>query len=414
MVGWTYSRAGLVHPHTAASDSGHVFGPYTVVCDVKVDDPFLRVDSLFVRASCVVSLSVLAFSFECAGCQYTARVVAYLGSSSTNVCYKLEVVSIQWIESVCIGRLPAHLKRRQPSKLVPRKPAKGKASKTARRATRRKQGGNPIGVGAGQVTRVVGRSFDTDVERVTLRFVDNVVVTAGAGAGALTIQRYGINTPRIPERSTMTGVSQGWANTIAKFSHYLCYGSKIRWQVSQLPGTTSSTTAAVRMVLFPRTEAGPALTSVADADVQKYAKSFQFAPSSSSTVPNASPYNRWTGRHAMTVSKIEGEPNLRQSSFEALTSSDPSLVPTWDFYFQDILASATDQPSFLFRVELEYDCVFWDRLTQVNALAEVPALCRRRDDSKEEKKAPQQRPSPLPLPSPPPGYVLVKRLSQLD
>jgi len=35
-----------------------------------------------VRATCEVSLNVLAFSSECASCQYTARAVAFLGIPS--------------------------------------------------------------------------------------------------------------------------------------------------------------------------------------------------------------------------------------------------------------------------------------------------------------------------------------------
>lgn len=253
-----------------------------------------------------------------------------------------------------------------------------------------------------------------------MRFVDNVVVTA-AGSGAIASQVYGIASPRVPERSTMTGVSQGWASCIAKFARYVCFGSRIRWQVTQLANATTLPTA-VRMVLLPSNNAGAALTSISDADVQKYSKSFGFPPLQNAIEPSASPYNRWTGSHAMTVSKIEGEANLRSASYEAVVASDPTLLPTWNFYFQDLLAAATANPSFLFRVELFYDVLFFDRVMQVNALESSSPFARIRGpetklgDAYETKVARDYTPVTPSTPvdaRPPAGWTLVRKVASL-
>jgi len=171
---------------------------------------------------------------------------------------------------------------------------------------------------------------------------------------------------------------------IAKYESYLCYGSTIRWNIQPvgIVALAAPTDAdAYQMVLYPlNSGASPVATNVTDAKVQKYSKYHLFPPNGPvSPVPSGvgSRFNEWIGRHSMTVAKLDGESDLRTSFYEANFNADPTRVCFWEFQFQDLLADVTSRRKFLFEIEIDYDVLFFRRLTQANALR-GPGLPRER------------------------------------
>jgi len=236
-------------------------------------------------------------------------------------------------------------------------------------------GKNPLSGGGGSTSRILSTQFQADAERVRLRFIDVVTVVPGTG-GQLYVQSYGVNTPRVPERTGSTGVAQGFGQYALRFARYCCLGSRISWRVTHLGDDASNSATAVRAVVAPVTSAGGSITSYSDAAVQKYSRRWayptQTGQASAAASPSTDPRNMWSGRHAMTVSKLEGQPMLRTSAYEALVSADPTNICTWRFTWADVNpnTSAASKPMLLFEVELEYDCVFFDRLQYPNTLEE--------------------------------------------
>lgn len=264
---------------------------------------------------------------------------------------------------------------------------------------------NPLSTGGSVVTRVPGSGFDSDAERVRLRFVDILHITASAASGQYVTQVYGVNTPRQPDQSGMTGEAQGFTEMAAKYNKYVTFSSRIRWIMQELPGGAAiNSVQSVAAALYPGSAGAGAVSSLADATVQKYSRRHDFPyRGAAGALPMANDFNQWLGSHFMSVQKIEGEPNLRQAGFESATSTNPTVIPVWVFAFQDQLADTTAKPSFLFNVFLEYDVLFFERKIQTNALVTklrrviAPVPC----ESVERKEAPV-----------PDGYVLVRRVAQ--
>lgn len=276
-----------------------------------------------------------------------------------------------------------------------------------RRTRKSRQGLNPVSGSGGTTTRVLGAQFQADAERVTLRFVDVVTVTPGA-AGGFYAQAYGLNTPRVPERTFFSGVAQGWSQYAARFKKYVCMGSSIRWAITHAGDAGSNGVPVIRAVMAPITAGGGSISGYSDAAVQKYSKKWAFptqAGSASATLTSsADPRNVWRGRHSMTVSKLEGEPVLRTAAFEALTTADPSVIDQWLFNWVDIYptTAAASKPVMIFEVEIFYDCLFFERIEYGNTFL-VRAVTT---EPAEEKKAPPPDASPCALDG---DLVLVKR-----
>lgn len=271
--------------------------------------------------------------------------------------------------------------RRKNKKTKPRQKGRGRVTRKTNRA-------NPLATGGPKTTVIKGLGFNTDATRVQLRFVDTVRISAGAASGAYILQQYGLNTPRVPERTGSTGVSQGWAAFTSQYAAYVCLGSRIRWQITEVGNFTPASQYMVRMVIWPTDNNGTVPSNIADADVQKYSKGHNFGlATTTSGTATGSPYNRWTGSHSMTLSKISGEVNVRQPAYEAGVSSDPTTIYTWNLAFQDLLADTTAKPSYVVRMEIDYDVLFFQRKEQVNALVGVPLRSVVLAPA-EEKKAP--------------------------
>jgi hypothetical protein len=278
------------------------------------------------------------------------------------------------------------------------------------RVTRKTNRGsfNPISTGAAVTVRVPSSGYQPEAERVTLRFVDILHLTAGAASGALVQQLYGLNTPRVPDRTGSTGTAQGWATLQSLYNNYVCYGSKVSWLMTQTtPGANPTGTMSVRAAVLPAPDGGFGGSSlVADMSVQRFARRWAFPDVVQTNISNplAGFTNRWRGRHRMQVAKIEGEPNLRTSSYEATTTTDPSRVCYWGFFFQDVLGDGTAKPSMIIEVLIEYDVLFFNRKAIGNSFS--PAFTRH--VVAEERKAPPQEASPRALDLEP-DVVLVKR-----
>jgi hypothetical protein len=278
---------------------------------------------------------------------------------------------------------------------------KGKSSPKGKRSPNRKNGKIVT-------LRVPGNGFDTDAERVTLKFTDQYLAVQGASGGAISSLLYGINTPRQPNRTSNTGVCQGWGSMTAKYGKYVCHGSTIKWRiVKHVPaqygslgglGNFATNSALVHAVCYPASSmAGSSIASVRNAAVQKYAAPrYEWAKegNSPSSADELNPRILWQGSMAMTPSKIDGEPSIRMPSYEAAVGSDPSLISLYAFVFQDVLSDVTYEGVFMVEVNLTYDVTFYERIAQVDALrAEMGPPLRmsvpqKKQVPKEESKTP--------------------------
>jgi hypothetical protein len=284
---------------------------------------------------------------------------------------------------------------------------KGKLSPKGKRSPNRKNGKKI------QTLRVPGIGFDTDAERVTLRYSDEYLLVQGASGGALTQILYGINTPRLPNRQFGAATAQGWANSAAKYTSYVCTGSKFKWRITRhnagsaygslgTLGTYPTNSVIVHGVVFPESSAGQALISVNAASVQKYAsKRYEWSlenegGSTSYSALEQNPRILWSGSMAMTPSKIDGEPMLRQSKYEALITADPTAVSNYVINLQDVLADTTFKGVFLVEVQMEYDVTFFGRMSQGDSLRSGPlvafvASTRKREPLERKEKEPARK-----------------------
>jgi hypothetical protein len=283
---------------------------------------------------------------------------------------------------------------------------KGKPSPKGKRSPNRKSGKIVT-------LRVPGNAFDTDAERVTLKFTDQYLAVQGASGGSISSLLYGINTPKQPNRTSNTGVPQGWASMIAKFGKYVCHGSTINWRITRHAagtsygslgtlGTTPTHSSIIQAVCYPAPfNTGSAVASVRDAAAQKYASvRYEWARETGSPtdVDNVgleqNPRIVWKGSMAMSPSKIDGEPNLRMPTYEAAVGSDPTAVSLYAFVFQDVISDATYEGVFLTEVTMTYDVTFFERLAQDDALKISPirplrmAVLQKKQVPKEESKTP--------------------------
>jgi hypothetical protein len=135
----------------------------------------------------------------------------------------------------------------------------------------------------------------------------------------------------------------------------------------------------------------------------------------------------WIGSHSMTVAKLDGEPNIRNSTYECAVTSHPGAICYWEFAFQDILADATWEGNFLMEVDIVYACHFFDRMVVADSSLESQEvrLCETRtavrskpEDAYETKQARPLLLQPV-TPStpvdarPPAGWTLVRKVASL-
>jgi len=283
-----------------------------------------------------------------------------------------------------------------------RKARKGGRCSKAKGATKRNN--------KAQITKVPGSGFDSDVLKCTLRYTDQFIFVQAASGGAQSSIQYGLNTPRLPNRGSGTATAQGWFSTIAKYERYLCTGSKIRWNITLVPATATSSlmgagafNVAVPVGVLAVNSTGSTGTgTVLVAAVQKYSSRRHDFPAIVSSANSESsgtnnPRQTWKGSHSMSVSKIDGEPNLRQSQYEATVTADPTAIPLWSFQIQDVLLDTTYKGIFMVEVFIEYDCIFWERIQQNNSLeqssvfrvAEVKSSAPFSSERKQESKSSQ-------------------------
>jgi len=332
------------------------------------------------------------------------------------------------------------------SSTLPKNRRKARPAKRARRAGRRKQSGN-MGSnmrGGRIVSQGVGRP---DEMRVRLRYTDDVILTLSGSAGTLQTWAYSLNNPRVCNINGSTGQPALWTQFAAEYGQFVCLGSRIRWRISQIPagiaygalgtkGAVPTNTGLISAVMLPVSSATGALSSIRGASVQEYSKRrFDFVPESKSLVNvDINPRVVWKGSHAMTTAKIQGEPNVRQSSYEAAVTASPATA-AWVFAFQDVTSDTAYQAVFHGEFDIEYDTIFFNKVALQNAQAPQPPLRDAftrgdipdlRRGYEEKKEAPLQKSFPLSamlcgpesaavsatrvMPVAPAGYVLVKSL----
>lgn len=290
-----------------------------------------------------------------------------------------------------------------------RKNKKGKSSPKGRgRATRKTKR-------AKQVTVVPGNSFEADAERVRLRYSDQYLVIQGASGGTLTNYPYKLNSLFNVNVNASAGTYQGTASLSAKFKKYLITGSRIRWQFRFMqPGGSYGALGALGVAptnsglfaatMYPVPTAMSTSTTLVNAGVQKYAvKRFDWPR----TVPvialqyeptQINPRETWSGRHSMSVAKLDGEPMIRQDAYEANFGADPARLQYWAFALQDLLADTTVKGVWLAEVDMEADVFAYERNNIGDVVAAGP-LCAIIASPQEEK---------APAPSSPDTHALVE------
>jgi hypothetical protein len=284
-----------------------------------------------------------------------------------------------------------------------RKKTKSKKGGKSKSKKGRASAGKTGAMGGKKMTKtvVVGSGFQSDTEVVKMRYTDEVLLTFGASAGAIGNLVYGINTPRLPCRIIGTETCQGWASQAAKYGKYVCTGSTLHWRATKLIagavygslnagnpiGVAATQSTLIHAVVYPVASGSTTSASIRDAAVQKYAsRRFEWpmnggvVPFSSSTPPQEglsdqnNPRMTWKGSMSMSPSKIDGEPNLRSSNYEAVTSADPTLVPTYVLAFQDIFLDITYEAVYSLEIDMVYDVIFFDRKDFANVLRVGPSL----------------------------------------
>lgn len=309
---------------------------------------------------------------------------------------------------------------------------KGKSSPKGRGHVARK---TSRGLGQGGKMQVVaGPQYVADTARVRLKYTDQTIYTIASSAGAMNSVSYTMNDPTQCNHTTAAGVPQGWATYSGQFQRFCVIHSHIRWRIRNLkPGDSFGSLGTLGVnpthsvlyggVLAPLPSTGALATTLAGAAVQKYASRRHDFPiagnlDGTSGFPDPSrtnPAEIWTGSRSMSISKLEGEPNLRSSLYEASVSTGPPAVTQvcyWVFYLLDMLADATGKGVLLFEVDVTYDCLFFDRKTVSDTFLAEHRLSAKSTDAvscrAEEKKAPPPSSSPFALDTDS-DFVLVKR-----
>jgi len=192
-----------------------------------------------------------------------------------------------------------------------------------------------------------------------------------------------------PTKTNITGGSgnpQGWSIYTSMFKRYVVLGSRIHWRIRNMQpgggygslgteGAAPTVSCMYAVVLVPTPSSATAATSMGAAAVQKYATRRHDFPRNRSSDGSSgfpeptqlNPAETWSGSRSMAIHKIDGEPNLRQSNYEAIVSASPTLIPTWLFYFQDLLSDTTAKGVWWIEVEVSYDVVFFDRVTSTDS-----------------------------------------------
>jgi len=312
------------------------------------------------------------------------------------------------------------------------KKQKGKSSPKGRGRVTRKTSRGP------QITQVPGRHFYADGERATLKYSDQYIITQGASGGAISYLQYAMNSLFHANVTAATGTPQGVAELVTKFLKYRVMGSRIHWRIRILqPGGTFGSLGVLGVqatgsdmmsaVMYPQQTGAAALTSVNAAAVQKYAsKRFDWNRDLPIKAGVYEPYQInpatvWTGRAAMTVAKLDADPDPAQASYTAAFGANPTNLCLWNLVFQDVLADATAKGVWLSEVEVEYDVYAFDRIQVGDALRDTLPRALVMGVNHEEKKDPLSELLPVSEPispslSPFPAlktdldsYALVKR-----
>jgi len=240
------------------------------------------------------------------------------------------------------------------------------------------RGKDPVSTPWSSVTKIPGANWQADGLRVKLQFTDSVIVTP-AVSGVYTTQYYGVNTPRVPERSGSTGVAQGWGVYAAEYFRYVPLGSRIEWEVTAVNQAQAAVAVGdacmIKMACVPLSSDDSFPTEVQTQSVMKYAKWYTFpvsdytgAVATGYESGNGNPRMRWKGRSSMTIAKMAGVNTLENATFAAVSSADPSWTGNWVFGWQDIIGTAHFKAQCIFNIKITYDVYFYSRIVRTNSL----------------------------------------------
>jgi hypothetical protein len=318
------------------------------------------------------------------------------------------------------------------------KKQKGKSSPKGRGRVTRKTNRGPT------ILRVPGQQFQSDGERVKLKYTDQYIATQSATAGTLSNLVYKLNAIHNVNSTATAGLPQGFAEMFGKFQKVRVLGSQIRWSLRNMQGggtfgnlgalgAAPTNSALYAAVTYPAPPGIVTPTDLAGAAVQKYASKRFDWPRERPIIVGAyeptqiNPRELFRGSHSMTMSKLTGDPDVSQASYVHTSTTDPTQLALWIISFQDLLSDAAAKGVWLSETEITYDCHFFDRVNIEDALVgrraisalplDVPSVRR----AAVEEKTPPQRTSDIqdiedldvsPLSHPlPGGYELVKRKS---
>jgi hypothetical protein len=250
-----------------------------------------------------------------------------------------------------------------------------------------KKGGNSgMGKKAAR-TNVPGTHFDSDELRARVTYADQTIYSFTATAGTANTVVYGANCCKNANVTQSSGEPQGWAGLSNRFGFYVVLSSHIRWRITQQPGgqacgnlgtlgAAPTTSALVSGVLYPKASTGSAATTVLDAAAQLYAtKRFDWPAEFKTTDAYPSltnPRTVWEGTKSISIQKLEGEENLRQSAYEQSVNSFSGSRCDWVFLLQDLYSDTAYKGVFLFEVNITYDVLFFRRLLVSDSLLRRP------------------------------------------
>lgn len=267
-------------------------------------------------------------------------------------------------------------------------------------------------------TKIPGKNFSADSMKVKMEYADQYFLVQGASGGVMSALGYSLNSGVSCNLISSSGQPQGWTNLAAQYGQYVITGSKINWRIAQKPtaqtygtlgalGTapTAGHVAFISACMYPKPSIASDATSVENMAVQPYAsKRHDFCLEWNTNSEAEDGYTEvsdralWTGSNSMTVSKLDGEPDLRSDSYEATTSVEPTRLCQWVFGFQDVTADAAYEAVFFVQVQVCYDVLFFGRKLVNDSLARVvnlkplktkiPMISVRAKKSEEEKKPP--------------------------
>jgi hypothetical protein len=244
---------------------------------------------------------------------------------------------------------------------------------------------------------------------VTLKYTDQFLLVQGTAGSTVNSLIFKINSLFQVNLTATNGTPQGVAELQTKFARYRVVNSAIHWRIVGLQpggsfggsgtlGVAPTNSLMAAGVLYPLPRGGATSTTMISASVQKYAtKRFDWpidVAVPSAATPAASvvnPRTVWKGSHSMAVSKLDADPDPKQTSYTAAFGADPTSIDYWVFAFADTLADSTGKKAYLAEIDMHQDVYAFDRIVVTDALRDhvLSSLVMSSCEEKKERPLPK-------------------------